>query len=91
MVHAEHTVVHVWHDQVVPKMTVLHGQFVQAAPVAAGFDKREPHPRLPLQRRDAVHRAGRDVAGQRHAAEHVPTPCRRFIGGSYRNAGTFAM
>ena len=53
-------------------MPVLDPQALERAPVGSGLDEGQPHPRLPLQQRDAVHRpSALDVAWQGHPAEDV--------------------
>ena len=76
--HAQRTVVHFGHDEEVTQYAVLDRELVQAAPVAAGLHECEPNPRLPLQRRHAVHRPGAQVARQQHAAKHVTHRAQRF-------------
>ena len=68
------------HDQVVAQRAVLDRQLVEAAPVAAGLDEGQPHPRLPLQVRHAVHWPRGRVAGQRQAAEHLAHGAQRALG-----------
>ncbi len=58
LVHAHEAVSVRRHDEEVAQVAAVHGQPVEAAPVAAGFDECEAHPGFPLQARHAVHRPG---------------------------------
>src|SRR5579859_621310 len=58
-------------DRIVCELAVDDPEPVEAAPVAAGFDHGKPDPCFPLERRDAVHRAGAKIARHRHLAEDI--------------------
>ncbi|KAG0932924.1 hypothetical protein G6F31_016434 [Rhizopus arrhizus] len=58
LVNAKGAAVHLRHQQVVLQVAIVNRQAVQATPVAAGLHERQPHPSLPAQIRDAMHRAG---------------------------------
>ena len=81
--HAIGVIAHVGfrHDAEVGKHAVLDAQPVERAPVGAGLDEGEPHPRLPLQRWDAVHRTGARIAGKRQLADHLADTAQRVQAG----------